>query len=324
MSKILGIHTPYEVKNLAINGGFDFWQEKVGTTTTVNASGSNSTFISDMFRAASGGTTTLNYSVVRSTDVPTFSQAGFDASYSAQYTHITATPSFASTDFVIPLQYRMEGLDYANIHGKTVTFGFWMKASVPGTYSFAVRNDTLTRSYVTTFQVITSNNWEFKSITVPMDTQGTWNFDNSIGALIEVGTLAGSSTQTSTLSQWQSGNFRSSSISTNYAATAGAVIRVAMFSIVEGSLGFGQVGFQRAGKSIQQELAMAQRYYQKFSAHISNTGSFPSNNIFSKVTMRDTPIGSVTAGSISQITADWLIVSHNAQATVTVTLDARL
>jgi hypothetical protein len=46
-------------------------------------------------------------------------------------------------------------------------------------------------------------------------------------------------------------------------ATTGATLYVAQFSIAESALGLGATGFQRAGKDIQQELAMCQRYYEK-------------------------------------------------------------
>lgn len=262
MAKILSVHTPTEMKNLAINGAFDFWQEKLGTTTTVNTATQTSGYIADMIKYGSGGPSVKNYSVVRSTDVPTPDQSGFDAVYSTLFTQITGIPTLAVNDYIEPFYYVMEGYDYSNIHGKKVTYSFWTKSSVAGTYSFSLRNSSSNRSYVTTYTVNQANTWEFKSITVQMDTQGTWDFSNLLGVRVDCGTL-GNTALTSTLNQWQTGNFAIATTATNWAATSGATIRFAMFSIVEGTLGFGPKGFQRAGKSIQQELAMCQRYYEK-------------------------------------------------------------
>lgn len=263
MSKILGIHQPVEVKNYAINGAFDFWQEKVGTTSTVNASGGVLAYSSDMFQYESGGGTTKNYSLVRSTDVPTFQESGFRSTYSNLFTMITGIASPAAADFLTPYQYRMEGLDYAAIHGKVVTFGFWVKASIAGVYSFALTNQAYTRSYVTTFNVNGSNTWEFKSITLTMDVGGTWVFDNNSSLRVFIGTVSGTTNQAPALNVWQNVGSLAASTGTNWQATSGATLRIAQFSIVEGPLGFGPRGFERAGNTIEQELALCQRYYEK-------------------------------------------------------------
>lgn len=263
MPRIQTIHTPAEMRNLAINGALDFWQEKVGTTTTVNTATTHSGYAADMFRVFSEGPTTKNFSYVRSSDVPTSLESGLKAPWSHLFTQITGIASPAAADRITPFQYHMEGSDLVQIFGKTVVFGFWIKVSVAGTYSFAIRNGASDRSYVTTFSVNSANTWEFKSIRVQMDTQGTWTFDNNFACSVSIGTCTGTTFQTSMLNAWQAGNFLNASTSTNWIGTGGATVRVALFSIVEGSLGFGATGFQRASETIQQELAMCQRYYEK-------------------------------------------------------------
>lgn len=260
MAKIQGKHIPASPKNLAINGALDFWQEKAGTTTTVNTATSQNPYSSDMFLTISSGSTVKNYSIVRSTDVPSFSQAGFNAPYSMLYTQLTGIPSFAANDVVIPQTYFMEGLDYSQIHGKKVTYGFWVKASMAGTYSFSLRNAAANRSYVTTFQVNGANTHEFKTITISMDSGGTWVFDNNRSLIVSMAACGGTDWQTATLNQWQTGNYTVASTAANFIATTNATIRFSMFSIVEGPLGFGPQGFSRAGNSIEDELAMCQRY----------------------------------------------------------------
>ena len=262
MSKIQNIHVPAEQKNLAINGALDFWQEKTSTTTTVNTASGVVNYAADMVAVASFGTNIKNYSFVRSADVPTFSQAGFTAPYSLMFTQITGNPSPAATDQTNPWLYFQEGTDYAKLHGKVVTLGFWVKGTVSGIYAVSIRNNNSDRSYVTNVTLNSANTWEFKTITVTLDNTGTWTFDASgRGLIVSIGSVAGTNQSTNTLNQWQSGNFVSSTTATNWMATNGATLKITMFSIVEGSLGFGQTGFQRAGKSIQQELAMCQRLF---------------------------------------------------------------
>ena len=263
MPRIQNIHQPSEIKNFAINGALDFWQEKVGTTTTVNTATTQFAWSSDMFKYYSQGATNKNYSLVRSTDVPTSAQSGFASTYSCLFTMITGIASPASNDIVYPLLYIMEGLDYAKIHGKPVTIGFWLKGSIAGTYSVALQNSANTRSYVTTVTLNNPNTWEFKTISLTLDSSGTWAFDTTSGLNLIVGAITGSTYQTATLNQWQAGNFIMATTATNYQATSGATLRWTQVSIVEGSLGFGPTGFQRAGKTVQQELALCQRYYEK-------------------------------------------------------------
>lgn len=262
MSKIMNVHIPAEQKNFAINGAFDFWQERGASVQTVNTASNTSAYSADSFRYFTSGTTIKNYSIQRSTDVPTAAQSGFTSPFSLLYTQISAIASHAATDAIDHCFYLVEGVDYTKLHGRTVTIGFWFKASVAGTYSLALQNQAGSRSYVTTFTA-TAATWEFKSFTIVLDTNASYNFDNQIGLLVKIASMSGSGQTTAVLNAWQSANVNCASTATNFAATAGATIRMTQFSIVEGSMGFGAMGFQRAGRTLQQELAMCQRYYEK-------------------------------------------------------------
>jgi hypothetical protein len=286
MSKIIGVHTPASLKNLAINGAFDFFQRTQGNASVVSGATSNvSGYSADMWSYYSGGSNGKSYTLQRSTNVPTQAQSGFQSTYSYQFTN-TVVGGFAAGDYYESFQYRMEGLDYQKIHGKLATFGFWFNPSIGGTYSFALRNSAITRSYVTTFSA-SAGVWQFVTITVQMDTSagGTWAFDNTPGVYIEIGTLTGATFQTATLNSWQNGNFTNSTSSTNFIATAGSTMNIAQFSITEGPLGFGSQGFARAGNSIQQELALCQRYFEK--SYVSNVAT--GTNILEGMTLLWTP-----------------------------------
>lgn len=263
MAKIFGVHTPLEVKNHFINGGLDLFQEKEGTTTTVNTAATTVTRFADMFAINSQGATSKNYSVVQSTDVPTLAQSGYKSTYSQLFTMLTGIASPAASDWVSTCQYSMEGLDYQKLHSKTVTFGFWVKTSIAGTYSFALGNAAGNRSYVTTFTMNGAATWEFKTITVTLDSTGTYNFDTGTGLLVYIASVAGSTFQTSSLNQWQAGTFFVATGATNWQATTNATFQITQMSMVEGPLGFGSTGFARKGKDFQQELALCQRYYFK-------------------------------------------------------------
>lgn len=263
MAKIIGSHIPAQIKNLAINGAFDFFQEKAATTTTINTATTQGNYFADMWLYESGGATVKNYSLVQSSDVPSFAQAGFTSASSALFTQITGIASPAAGDYEIPFEYRMEGKDYAKIHSKSTNFSFWIKASVAGTYSFALSNSAFNRSYVTTFTVNGSNTWEYKTIAVTTDSTGTWLFDNNIGLKVYIASVSGTTYQTGVLGSWQAGTFLAASGATNWAATSGATVRITQFAITEGPLAFSATGFSRAGDDIQAELALCQRYFEK-------------------------------------------------------------
>ena len=264
MAKIQGVHVPAELKNLAINGNMDFFQRIEGNTTTVNATGSANGYTADMFSYAYSATgTAANFSIASNSAAPSLAQSGFNSTNSYLFTMITGRTFSTATDHLQPIVYIMEGLDYARIHSKTVTFSFWMQASVAGTYSFALRNQASNRSYVTTFTINGANTWQFITIPITLDNTGTWVFTTAQGLFVNIAAITGSSFQTSVLNQWQSGNFFMASNATLWAGTTGATFNIVQFSIVEGPLGFGATGFLRAGKDMQQELAMCQRYYQK-------------------------------------------------------------
>lgn len=264
MSKIQTIHTPGKLENIAINGALDFWQDKVSSTTTVNTATGGTVWIADMVRASHAGTSVKNFSVVRSTNVPDVSQCGFDVQYSSQFTQITGIPSLAATDIINPFLYSVEGYDYQRMHGKKVTFGIWAFSSIAGTYSFGLRNSAATRSYVTTFNINQANTWEFKQITVQMDTSTSgYDFTTGVGILVSIGSVAGSSNVQSPSTSWQNNGLSVANTATNWAGTSGAVLRFTLFSIVEGSMGFGAKGFQRSAPTVAAELVACQHYYEK-------------------------------------------------------------
>lgn len=281
--------TPEDIassKNIIINGAFDFWQRVAGNTTTVNTSTNQNAYAADRSDYQSSGATTKNYSIVRSSNIPTFTQSGFESTYSYLFTMITGIASPVAADYVLPIGTRIEGLDYAKIHGQTVTYSFWFNASLTGTYSVAFRSSAANRSYVTTFTQNNANTWEFKSITLILDTTGAYNFDNTLGLEIELAGYGGSSITTSTLNTWQTGTFAVASTATNYQATSGATIRVAQVSLVLG-LGIGTYGFTRSG-SIADELLKCQRYYEKSYDVFVAPGTVTSTNTTFMIPVIDT------------------------------------
>jgi hypothetical protein len=241
--------------NMIIGGNFDFWQR--GTSFTAVA---NNAYTADRWQYTKVGAMVGN--ITRSTDVPTVAQSGFASQFSLLYTITTVDSSIAAGEVSL-LNYKIEGSNYALIHGgQSARLQFWVKSSVTGTYGVALRNNAVNRSYVTTIAINAANTWERKTIDFTTDTAGTWLLDNSTGLQISIVLDSGTDFRTSTLNSWQNGNFVAGSTQANFSATNGATFQLAQVMLVPGSFAStAELTFKRAGRTIQQELQMCQRYY---------------------------------------------------------------
>ena len=65
-----------------------------------------------------------------------------------------------------------------------VTISFWCKHTVAGVYPVQLRNSAGNRAVCGFYTQNVTNTWEFKSITLPVDTTGTWLNDNGAGLVI--------------------------------------------------------------------------------------------------------------------------------------------
>jgi hypothetical protein len=252
---ISGVMLGNDVPNLIINGNFDFWQRN----TTFSIVNNTNLYTADRFFFQN--TVANSVTVTRSTDVPTVAQSGFQSSYSLLATaNSTTTPS---GNIYANIQYKMEGLDFAYIHQKTIRVQFWAKTSLTGTYSIYLQNAAQTRSRVTTFTISSANTWTKITKDIAMDTGGTWVFDNNSALTIGIALSVGTAVAT-TLDTWESGNKLGASGQTNWLGTSSATFQIAQMALYVGSFASTiDIPFKRAGRTVGDELAMCQRYYEK-------------------------------------------------------------
>jgi hypothetical protein len=306
-------------RNLIINGNFDFWQR--GTSFPTIATG---TLAADRFKYVKGGTAV--HTVSRMTDVPTVAQSGFKSDYSLNAV-VTTTDATVDPGDDTGLRYIIEGYDYATVHARPVRLQFWVKSNKIGAYGVFIRAigaGAVDRSYVMRYTINAADTWELKTFDLVMDTSiAGYNFDNLGGAFIGFQWSQGSNRTTSTYNQWTASDKQAPVDQVNLNDTISNYWRISQLRLICGDFSYSpdsNTVFDRAGKTIQQELAMCQRYCTTFAAGASTTvvamcSAFNTTGFFGSiplpVEMRTPPTMTAPGGSIQ------LTDGINASITVT-------
>ena len=141
---------------------------------------------------------------------------------------------------------------------KTITIQFGVKAPA-GTYAVSVQNGSQSRSYPATYVIAggEANTDVVKSVTLTLDTTGTWASDNNAAFYLGWTLMAGSNVL-GTANAWQAGNFSSAAGQFNFMGTNGNVFELFDVSLTEGSVAPPFVVPDYAS-----ELAACQRYYRQ-------------------------------------------------------------
>lgn len=242
-------------KNYIIGGDFGTnpWQR--GTSFPAFAGG----YIAD--RWGIGYTTTGVTTITNATDSPTASQAGTYTSSSLSIDVTTADTSIAAGDYYFLYQliegYNIASAGFGQSGTRYITLSFWVKSTKTGTFCVSFSNSANDRSYVSEYTVINSDVWEKKSITIPVDTTGTWLYTNGIGLRVRFAVMAGSTFQT-TAGSWQTGNYNATSNQVNALDSTSNFFKLALVQ-----LEFGATATNFDVRSVGTELALCQRYYYK-------------------------------------------------------------
>ena len=169
----------------------------------------------------------------------------------------------------------IEGLNVADLDwglatAKTCTLSFWVRSSVPGTHGGFITNQPLNRYYVYKYSINQANTWEYKTVTVPGDTTGTWNKDNTRGICIFF-SFRGTSNH-STFNQWYAPGATTLGVSgcVDITQTVGATWCVTGLQFEQGTVA---TPFEH--RPYGTELALCQRYFVKIGGEssISAAGS---------------------------------------------------
>ena len=151
---------------------------------------------------------------------------------------------------------------------KHLTLSFWVKSSLTGTFGIGFRNGTtiqgtgLSTSLLSTYTINSANTWEYKTITIPPNTEATWGLSNNIGFLI-IWDLGDSNTRSSSVTNtWQTSDSYYPVGLTN--GTKVASVTGATWQITGVQLEVGKNATEFEHRSYGEELALCQRYFQAF------------------------------------------------------------
>jgi hypothetical protein len=180
----------------------------------------------------------------------------------------TTNPTPAATDRTIISQriegYNVADLNWGSANAKSITVSFYVRASVTGLFGGAALNSAADRSYVFNYTISAANTWEYKTVTIPGDTTGTWEKGNGIGVWLVFSCSSGS-TYTATPNSWGSGQFYAPTGQTNLMATNGATWYITGVQLEVGSVA---TPFER--RPFGTELALCQRYFVKFGGNVTD------------------------------------------------------
>jgi hypothetical protein len=276
------------MKNRIINGAMVIDQRNAGASVTVNGAGNF--FTVDRWVTQGQGTDGV-FTAQQVSDAPT----GF--TNSLKLTVTTVDSSIGSTQYYF-LQQRIEGynvydLGFGAAGASAVTLSFWVKSSITGTFGGSLSNNDVSRSYTFTYTINSANTWEYKTVTIPGDTTGTWIKDNGLGLRVYWNIGAGSS-YTASSNSWASQWAFNATGGQNLIATNGATLNITGVQLEKGSTAT-SFDYRPYGT----ELALCQRYYQQsgFGYGASVNTSLVSLNFSFPVVFRASPAYTLLNGT---------------------------
>ena len=275
-------------KNRIINGNMAIDQRNAGAAVTLPSTGSQYTL--DRWTCTSYYAS--KYSVQQNAGSVT-PPVGF-----TNYLGVTslAATTVAAGDYYFLVQY-IEGyniadLNFGTVNAKTVTLSFWVRSSLTGTFGGALQAQGSTRTYPFGYSISVANTWTQISVTVAGETTGTWFTTNGVGLQVFFGLGIGT-TYSGTTGSWSTSNYISVTGAVSVVGTSGATFYITGVQLEKGSIAT-SFDYRPYGT----ELAMCQRYYQKFTptsfrGYNVGAGNLLSSQIKNATTMRSSPTGSV-------------------------------
>lgn len=221
------VDTNYQFRNRFANGDFSVDQVNEGTAYTFSASTGHAL---DCVRASAAGAGTFTVQRVADPDNANL--------YALKVACTVADASIGSTDLYY-VAFTVEGYDVADMNAglasaATITISFKMKMDVAGTYGVSVANAAANRSYIGTVTQNVASTEESKTVTLTLDTTGTWQNTNGTGLRVRF-CLAGGSTYQGSAGAWAGSDLFTTSGQANFMSANTNVGYIKQFQVEKGS-----------------------------------------------------------------------------------------
>lgn len=243
-----------DVKNVIINGGFDFWQR--GNSFTAPATGE---YLCDRFRTYYFG---IVPNITREEDVPSWS----NSKYSAKVGINTAIASPTTNDF-LNFRQLIEGNFFKHLIGKDIIISFSVKSNKAGQHGmYLYTTENSQASYNTSYTINQADTWERKKVKIPaaVGFEDTFGTDTGI-SLAVLWLMTDTEAVPSAVDTWEAGLTNAGN---NSNAQVGTDIsdywQIADIMLTEdtGEPDF-DPDFTRAGRNYAEELQLCQRYFER-------------------------------------------------------------
>lgn len=238
------------MRNKIINGDMRIDQRNAGTSITTTSG--NLKYTVDRWVMAYAQTSKISFQQNLNSITP---PAGFSHYFGALS---ASSYSVLAGDYFVWSQ-RIEGLNISDLRWGTsgaqpITVSFWVRSSLTGAFGACIRNSDSTRSYPFSYTISSADTWEFKTVTIPGDTTGTWLTDNNVGLLLGF-SLGTGSTYSGTVNTWAAANYTQPTGSVSVVGTNAATWYITGVQLESGTVA---TPFER--RLYAQELALCQRY----------------------------------------------------------------
>ena len=245
--------SPFSLKNRIINGDMVIDQRNSGASVTASNTGNFSLDRWQLYSSTTGKFTAQQNAASVTPPVGFTNYAGCTS---------TSAYSITSTDQML-FQQKIEGYNVADLawgtaNARTVTLSFWVRSSLTGTFGGSLQNNAQNRCFPFSYTISAANTWEYKTITIPGDTTGTWLTTNGLGISVAF-SLGTGATYSATANTWTGTSFITSVPgATSVVGTNGATFYVTGVQLERNTTAtpFEWIPFGM-------ELLLCQRYYEK-------------------------------------------------------------
>lgn len=258
----LGTDSLFGFRNRIINGDMRIDQRNAGGSIVITRTGHPWTYCVDRWSIVNYQPSRISVQKNMDTLTP---PSGFTSYIGLK----TISPYSIGSNDIYAIHQRIEGnncsdLNWGSVNAKTITLSFWVRCTKPGLFAGFLDNYFDNRWYTFTYNIVSANTWEYKTITIPGDVTGNWRTDELDGILVGFYVGVGNNLLGPTNTWRNSQTFPSGGV--NILDTLNATFYV---TGVQFEVGLTATPFE--SRPFGTELALCQRYFEK-SYNINKTG----------------------------------------------------